>query len=199
MEYPSLENKLIMPEYGRNIQHMVDYALTIEDRDERNRCAEAIIAAMMQLHPEFNSDEKRHAFYDHLAVMSDFKLDIDYPYAPPQPEEMGQRPNALPYSNPCFPQRHYGKLIQNMIHQASREEDIDKRQALIVMLANHLKYTYLLWNREQVNDEQIIADIERMSEGLLRCDFPSFELLPVDQLITQEEVAAKKSKKKKKK
>ena len=199
MDYTSLNEKLIMPEYGRNIQHMVGHALTLPTREERNRCAEVIVRAMIQLHPELNSDEKRHTFYDHLAIMSDFKLDIDYPYGQPVREEMSRKPDLLQYSQPQFPQRHYGKLIQDMIRAAAQEEDIEKRQDLIIRIGNRMKYTYLVWNRNQVDDEQIKYDIERLSGGLLDCSFPGFQLLPAQRLMPSEHTTSQQKKKKKKK
>ena len=199
MDYTSLNEKLIMPEYGRNIQHMVAHALTLPTREERNRCAEVIVRAMIQLHPELNSDEKRHTFYDHLAIMSDFKLDIDYPYGQPVREEMSRKPDLLQYSQPQFPQRHYGKLIQDMIRAAAQEEDIEKRQDLILRIGTRMKYTYLVWNRNQVDDEQINYDIERLSEGLLDCSFPGFQLLPAQRLMPSEHTTSQQKKKKKKK
>ena len=199
MDYTSLNEKLIMPEYGRNIQHMVAHALTLPTREERNRCAEVIVRAMIQLHPELNSDEKRHTFYDHLAIMSDFKLDIDYPYGQPVREEMSRKPDLLQYSQPQFPQRHYGKLIQDMIRAAAQEENIEKRQDLIIRIGNRMKYTYFVWNRNQVDDEQIKYDIERLSGGLLDCSFPGFQLLPVQRLMPSEHTTSQQKKKKKKK
>ena len=199
MDYTSLNEKLIMPEYGRNIQHMVAHALTLPTREERNRCAEVIVRAMIQLHPELNSDEKRHTFYDHLAIMSDFKLDIDYPYGQPVREEMSRKPDLLQYSQPQFPQRHYGKLIQDMIRAAAQEEDIEKRQDLIIRIGNRMKYTYLVWNRNQVDDEQIKYDIQRLSGGLLDCRFPEFQLLSAQRLMPSEHTTSQQKKKKKKK
>lgn len=199
MDYTSLNEKLIMPEYGRNIQHMVAHALTLPTREERNRCAEVIVRAMILLHPELNSDEKRHTFYDHLAIMSDFKLDIDYPYGQPVREEMSRKPDLLQYSQPQFPQRHYGKLIQDMIRAAAQEEDVEKRQDLIIRIGNRMKYTYFVWNRNQVDDEQIKYDIERLSGGLLDCSFPGFQLLPVQRLMPSEHTTSQQKKKKKKK
>ena len=199
MDYTTKNKKLIMPEYGRNIQHMVAHALTLPTREERNRCAEVIVRAMIQLHPELNSDEKRHTFYDHLAIMSDFKLDIDYPYGQPVREEMSRKPDLLQYSQPHFPQRHYGKLIQDMIRAAAQEEDIEKRQDLIIRIGNRMKYTYLVWNRNQVDDEQIKYDIQRLSGGLLDCSFPGVQLLPVQRLMPSEHTTSQQKKKKKKK
>lgn len=188
---------MLMPEYGRNIQRMIDYALTLADREERNRCASAIVHAMMQLHPELDSEEKRHTFYDHLALMSGFRLDIDYPFGEPQPEELQLLPKPLSYSNPAFPFRHYGRVIQDMIREAKHEEDRERREALIVMIANRLKLSYLVWNKDEVADEQIMNDVERLSGGLLRCDFPSFALQPKEALLPKDAPAPSKKKKKK--
>lgn len=195
--YPSLNSKLLMPEYGRNIQRMIDYALTIADRDERNRCADTIVRTMMQLHPELDSAEKRHTFYDHLALMSGFRLDIDYPYGQPKPEELQLLPAPLRYSNPAFPFRHYGRIIQSMISEAKREENIERRQALTVMIGNRLKLSYLVWNKDEVADEQIISDISRLSGNLLDCNFPVFKLLPKEALMPKDMPTSSKKKKKK--
>lgn len=196
MEYPSLNGKLLMPEYGRNVQRMVEHALTLTDREERNRCAATIISTMMQLNPDLNSSEKRHTFYDHLALMSGFQLDIDYPYGEPHPEELELLPEHLRYSNTTFPFRHYGKLIQAMIGEACEVEDEFDRQSLTIMIANRMKYTYLVWNKNQVEDEVIMNDVERLSHGLLTCRFEGFELLDSDYLMPKEEETKKKKKKK---
>lgn len=195
MEYPTLQGKLIMPEYGRNIQRMVEHALTLTDREERNLCAAAIIKAMMQLNPELDSSEKRHTFYDHLAMISDFQLDIDYPYGEPQPEELKLLPEHLQYSNSAFPFRHYGKIIQAMIAEAVKEEDEEKRLMLTIYIANRLKYTYLVWNKNQVEDEVIMSDVERLSKGQLTCDFEGFYLLPANELVPKDAPQKKKKKK----
>lgn len=195
MEYPTLQGKLIMPEYGRNIQRMVEHALTLTNREERNLCAAAIIKAMMQLNPELDSSEKRHTFYDHLAMISDFQLDIDYPYGEPQPEELKLLPEHLQYSNSAFPFRHYGKIIQAMIAEAVKEEDEEKRLMLTIYIANRLKYTYLVWNKNQVEDEVIMSDVERLSKGRLTCDFEGFYLLPANELVPKDAPQKKKKKK----
>lgn len=184
-----------MPEYGRNIQRMVEHALTLTDREERNLCAAAIIKAMMQLNPELDSSEKRHTFYDHLAMISDFQLDIDYPYGEPQPEELKLLPEHLQYSNSAFPFRHYGKIVQAMIAEAVKEEDEEKRMMLTVYIANRLKYTYLVWNKNQVEDEVIMSDVERLSKGQLTCNFDGFYLLPASELVPKDAPQKKKKKK----
>lgn len=199
MEYPTLQGKLLMPEYGRNVQHMVEHALTIADRDERSRCVEAILKTMTNLHPELKNEQQQHVYYDHLALMSNFQLDIDYPYGMPQPEELKLLPEHLQYSNPAFPFRHYGRVIQAIIREACKETDEDRKHDLINKIANRLKYTYLLWNKDQVDEGQIVNDIERMSKGLLSCNFEGFQLLHSWQLVGKESEKTNTGKKKKKK
>ena len=197
MDYPTLQGKLLMPEYGRNVQHMVEYAMEISDRDERNKCASAIVQTMAQLHPELNQQDKQFTFYDHLAILSDFRLDIDYPSGLPDRDEMRLMPAHLGYSNPTFPFRHYGRIIQAMVNEACRETDEAKRHYLTIAIGNRLKYTYLLWNKDQVENGQVIEDIRRMSQGQLSCDFPGFELLHAWQLREKEPNQSGKKKKKK--
>jgi len=194
MQYPTLQGPLILPDYGRNVQRMVEYAMTLTDRDERNRCADAIVRTMAQLNPDPQNSNQYVTLYDHLALMSGFQLDIDYPYGTPQPEELNLQPELLQYSNPAFPFRHYGRIIQDMIYQAIEEEDIMLRQELVIRIANRLKYAYLMWNKDQVDDEQIIADVDRLSQGQLSCDFPDFYLLEKKQMDLTQEGGKKKKK-----
>lgn len=199
MEYPTLQGKLLMPAYGRNVQRMVEHALTLEDREERNRCAKAIIRTMANLHPELNNANQQHTYYDHLALMSNFQLNIDYPYGEPQHEELTLTPAQLPYSKPTFPFRHYGKIIQAMVDEAVKEEDLERRHQLINLIANRLKYTYLIWNKDAVEATQIVHDIEQLSQGQLSCDFEEFRLLHGWQLVGKDDKNQQQSKKRKKK
>ncbi len=120
---------LIMPEYGRNIQRMVEYALTIEDRQERTQCVNAIMHTMENLFPYLKNEESRHKMYDHLALMSNFQLDIDYPYSQPTPEELKYHPQTLDY-NTTVPlrYRHYGRILDNMIDEAVQEQDVERNR-----------------------------------------------------------------------
>lgn len=186
-----------MPAYGRNVQRMVEHALTLPTREERNRCADAIIRTMANLHPELNNADQKHTFYDHLALMSNFRLDIDYPFGEPQQETLTLAPERLPYSTPNFAFRHYGKIIQNMVDEAVKEEDVDKRHELINRIANRLKYTYIIWNKDAVGEEQIVQDIAKLSHGQLDCNFEGFQLLHGWQLVAKEPKGGSKKKKKK--
>ena len=186
MDYPTLQGKLLMRDYGRNVQHMVEYALTIRDRAERERCVAGIIRTMQSLFPYLRQEESRHVVYDHLAIMSGFQLDIDWPYGMPHPEELHLRPERLPYNTTPVKMRHYGRIIQNMVDEAVAETDIERKQYLICRLANKLKQQYLAWNKDQVESERIIYDIELLSGGQLNCDFEGFELKHAWQLVPKD-------------
>lgn len=188
-----------MRDYGRNVQHMVEHALTIENREERELCVERIIRTMQSLFPYLRNEESRHVVYDHLAIMSDFRLDIDWPFGLPQPEEMHYEPKRLPY-NTTSPvrMRHYGRIVDSMVQQAMQEQDMDKRHFLINRLANKLKLQYLLWNKDQVEPQRIIDDIVLLSDGQLDCNFPEFTLLHAWQLVSKEKKSQQSQKKKKK-
>lgn len=169
------DEKLIMPEYGRNVQRMVEHALTITDREERNRCVRTIMQTMENLFPYLKTEEARHKMYDHLAIMSQFRLDIDYPFDRPTPEELLYKPEKLPY-NTVSPlrYRHYGRIVQKMIQEAVRETDRDKQKFLILRIAQRMRQNYLVWNKDQADEQHIKADIYNLSNGQLDCNFPEF-------------------------
>ena len=120
MKYNTQEEKLILPEYGRNIQNMVDYCVTIQDRNERKRCADSIINVMGNMFPHLRDvNDFKHILWDHLAIMSNFKLDIDYPYEIVRKENLYTRPPRIPYNNSRIRYRHYGKTLERMIMKAT--------------------------------------------------------------------------------
>jgi hypothetical protein len=165
-EYNTTKKSLVLPEYGRNIQMMVDYVCSIEDRDQRNRVALAIIAIMGNLNPHLRDiSDFKHKLWDHLAIISDFKLDIDSPYPTPTPESLFEKPKTVPYGNYNIRYKHYGKTLELMIQKAATLEEGEEKEALLAIVANHMKKSYLTWNREVVNDEIIFHDLEELSKG----------------------------------
>lgn len=162
-EYNTQKKKLLLPEYGRNIQKMVDYLLTIEDREERTRAAKTVIDVMGNLYPHLRDvPDFRHKLWDHLAIMSGFKLDIDSPYPLPSMEQLQERPERLPYNTTRIKYRHYGKLVEKLIEEIRQQEDPEQKRALIVLTANHMKKSFLTWNKDSVEDEQIYNDINTL-------------------------------------
>jgi hypothetical protein len=170
MDYNSNRSKLALPEYGRNLQNMVNHILTIEDRNERNRAARTIIDIMGTMYPYLRDiNDFKHKLWDHLAIMSNFQLDIDYPYTPPSPEFFVAPPKKVPYDNNNIKYRHYGKTIENLIEKAADYPDEKDRELLIKLIANHMKKSYVVWNKDSVTDEKIFTDIEELSRGKIKC------------------------------
>lgn len=158
-----------LPEYGRSIQNMVDHALTIEDRAERQRCANTIINIMGSMFPHLRDvPDFKHKLWDHLAIMSDFKLDIDYPYEIIRKDNLDTKPDSIPYSNTKILYRHYGRTLEVLIKKAIEFPEGDERQNLIALICNHMKKDYLAWNKDTVDDRKIADDLAELSDGKLQ-------------------------------
>lgn len=169
MEYNTQQRKLPLPEYGRSVQNMVDHALTIEDREERQRCANTIVNIMGGMFPHLRDVEDfNHKLWDHLAIMSDFKLDIDYPVEVVKKESLEVKPDRIPYSQNNIHYRHYGRFIQDLIQVAVDYPEGNERKQLISMIANHMKKDYLNWNKDGVEDQKILDDLYELSGGKIR-------------------------------
>ena len=168
LTYTTHLKKLILPEYGRNIQRMVEHCLTIEDRYERTRCAATIVKTMETLFPiQGNTDAYRRKLWDHLAIMSDFQLDVDVPFELIRPENLDNTPSHIDYDQGDFNYRHYGLLIQRAVAHASEMPEGDERDALVLLLANHMKKLMLAVNSDGVDDEKIFKDLREMSHGAI--------------------------------
>ena len=140
MEYNTQQRTLPLPEYGRSVQNMVDHALTIEDRAERQRCANTIINIMGGMLPHLRDvPDFKHKLWDHLAIMADFKLDIDYPYEIVKKESLEVKPDMLPYPHNGIRYRHYGRILENMIKKAVDYPEGEEKKQLISLIANHMK------------------------------------------------------------
>lgn len=195
LTYNTRLKKLVMPEYGRNLQQMVDHCLTIEDRDERNSCAHAIIQSMEQLFPELKLPENAHKVWDHLAIMSDFKLDIDYPEDVVKPDDLATLPEKVPYDQSRINLRHYGKITEQMIAKAASMEPGDERDTVVMLLANHMKKQMLALSPDGVDDRKIFADLAMFSKGELRLD-PETHRLHEFQEMPKPQSGKKKKKRK---
>jgi hypothetical protein len=167
-DYNTSRNKLILPEYGRNIQKMVNYVKSIEDREERNKAARTVIAVMGNLNPHLRDvNDFKHKLWDHLAIIADFDLDIDSPYDWPEKAQLEQRPNNVAYNQHQIRYKHYGRSIVLMIEKAVELEAGEEKEDLVRMIAYHMKKSYLTWNREAVSDEEIFTDLKTLSGGQL--------------------------------
>lgn len=168
MIYNTQKKKLALPEYGRNIQNMVDHCVAVENRDERKKCAYAVVDIMGQMFPHLRDvNDFKHILWDHLAIMSDFKLDIDYPYEVITKEDLFSAPGHLDYSRPTMKYRHYGKILERMIKIAAYMEDGDKKDHLQKLLVTQMKKSYTQWNKD-VEDEKIFHDLYEISEGKIK-------------------------------
>ena len=168
MEYNTQRKKMELPEYGRSIQNMVDHALTIEDREERQRCARTIINIMGNMLPHLRDvPDFKHKLWDHLAIMSDFKLDIDYPFEIVKREELALKPEKLEYSTEPFRYRHYGRFLEGMIKKAMEMEDGVEKNELIKLLTIQMRKNLNNWNKEGIEDQKIVDDLREYTHGAI--------------------------------
>ncbi|MDR2887663.1 MAG: DUF4290 domain-containing protein [Bacteroidales bacterium] len=167
-DYNTQRQRMTLPEYGRNVQKMVDYVKTIENRNERNRAAKTIVKVMGNLNTHLRDvGDFKHKLWDHLAVISDFGLDIDSPYEPPEEQKLKAKPNSIPYAHGRVRFLHYGRIVEHMINAAVKLDDGQEKEHLVSLIANQMKKSYVTWNRSQVSDEVIINDIKTLSRGKL--------------------------------
>ena len=157
--------RLYVPEYGRNVQKMVDYLKTIEDREKRNGQARTVIKVMEIINPAVHlQDDYEHKLWDHLHIISGFDLDVDSPYPVPAPESLNEEPLPVPIQKKPIKAVHYGRNIENIIELIALTEDGEIKTAMIRSLAIYMRQQYLIWNKDTVADETIFQDIERLSD-----------------------------------
>ncbi|NLO70587.1 MAG: DUF4290 domain-containing protein [Porphyromonadaceae bacterium] len=198
MDYPTLQGKLMMPEYGRNVQKMVEHALTIDDREERTRCVNTIINIMGNLFPYLRDvSDFKHKLWDHIAIMSDFKLDIDYPYEIVKKENLHQRPESIPYKHSKITYMHYGRNLEDMIDCVSEYPEGDTKNELIRLLANQMKKCFLTWNKEVVDDKKIFDDLRELSNGKLDVSSDIFKLMESRDVLQPKKNTGKTTQRKK--
>lgn len=169
MEYNTQQPKMIIPEYGRNIQKLIEYACTLKNREERNNVAAAIIAIMGRLNPMLRDiTDFRHKLWDHLFIISDFKLDVDSPYPVPSKEILTTKPDKVKYPAAKMRFKHYGKAVERLIEKASAMKNGEEKTVFTEAIANLMKKSYLIWNRDTVSDSVILQELEDLSKGKLK-------------------------------
>lgn len=169
LEYNSEREKLIIPEYGRHIQKLVNHCISLEDKDERNKMAKAIVHVMGNMQPHLRDvPDFQHKLWDQLFIMSDYRLDVDTPYPKPEREVLQAKPEALDYPKSASKYRFYGNNIQIMIDTALTWDDGEMKDALVYAIANHMKKCYLNWNKDTVEDEVIFSHLDELSQGRLK-------------------------------
>lgn len=183
MEYNTTRGKLILPEYGRNVQNMIAHAMELTDRVERNRAAQAIIEVMGQLNPHLRDvDDYRHKLWTHLFVMSDFKLDVDSPYEIPKPEVLNEKPARMTYPKNKIRYGHYGSYTQRILEESTSITDEKEREYLKNTMANFMKVQFLAHNNDAVENNVIADQLKELSKGELILENPD-ELVSTNTLL----------------
>ena len=184
LEYNGERPHLIIPEYGRHIQKLVDNCVALEDVEERNKMAKAIVDVMGNLQPHLRDvPDFKHKLWDQLFIMSDFKLDIESPYPKPELEKLAEKPEPMEYPGNKIRFSYYGNTIQSMIETAMKMEGIEK-EVMTGMIANHMKKSYLLFNKHSVSNDTIKLHLDQLSENKLKLA-EDFEFIRSDTVVTK--------------
>lgn len=171
MEYNTARTKLLMPEYGRNIQQMVEYCKTLSSREERSEVAKTIVEFMGQRNPHLRDEENyKHKLWDHLYILANYDLDVEAPFPFPTREELSQKPNKMQYPSLDNEYKFYGKSILQLIDRAIELEQGEEKEALIQVIANNMKKSYNVYNKEHVQDEVIFRHLKELSNNRLDLD-----------------------------
>lgn len=185
---------MLIPEYGRNVQKMVDYAVSLPDKSERQKVADAIIKVMGELNPHLRDvEEYKPKLWTHLFIMSDFKLDVDSPYPKPEREKLAGKPNKVDYPQSRIKIGHYGKTVEKMIEKAIEMPKGEERTALEKYIAALMKRFYITFNTKSVEDEMIIDHLSKLSDGKIQLFDTSF-LPTTNEILRSTGVAAPKQK-----
>jgi hypothetical protein len=194
LEYNSQRSSLIIPEYGRHLQKMIDQVKTVEDREKRNKAAKYVISVMGTLNPHLRDvPDFQHKLWDQLFIMSNFELDVDSPYPIPSREVLSLKPERLKYPQNFPKYRFYGNNIKYMIDVAIKWEAGDMKDALVLVIANHMKKSYLSWNKEMVEDEVIFQHLLELSDGKINLFSSNEELSNSQNLMKVNKKVSNKS------
>ncbi|TWR29043.1 DUF4290 domain-containing protein [Mucilaginibacter pallidiroseus] len=170
-DYNSTRSKLLLTEYGRNVQNMVKYIVALPTKEERNRYAQVVIDLMGFLNPHLRDvADFKHKLWDHLHIISGFQLDVDSPYPKPSEDAIHIKPEPLKYPNQRIRYKHYGKTIEMMIQKAKSIEEPERKRHMVQAIANFMKMAYVQWNKDSVADEIILSDLQHLSGGELKLE-----------------------------
>jgi hypothetical protein len=171
LEYNTQRADLLIAEYGRNVQKMVEQAMAIEDREKRTKTAQSIVNVMALLNPSVRDlVDYKHKLWDHLFIISDFKLDVDSPFEKPLEAKIKSKPQRIAYPDSDIHYKYYGKIMEDMIRKISEMEDSPRKEKITQNLANFMKMSYLTWNKDTVDDSTILHHIQELSKGLITVD-----------------------------
>ena len=197
MKYNTARDHLVLPEYGRNVQKMVDHAITIQNKEERNKCVKTIIDFMGQMNPQLRDlKEFNHKLWDDLFIISKFQLEADSPYPLPEPKKLDERPEKMPYPKNKIKFPFYGAALENMIRYAVNQNEGRDKEIMTGMIANHMKKSYLLFNKHSVSNDTIILHLKQLSDNKLTLP-KDFEFIRSSTVINKSQRNYKKKFKKK--
>ena len=193
LDYNTHREQLLMPEYGREIQKMVDYAVSLTDKSERQNCAQEIVRMMETKVPELHDNaDFEQTLWDHLYLMSHKQLDIDWPFDVTAAEKLQEKPKAIPLPQEGMRLRHYGKLLEQLFEKLKTMPEGEERDALAFYTANQMKRNLMTWGHGSMSDEKVADDLARFTDGVIQLDLSTMKL---DKVTAIEEPKAKKKKK----
>ena len=196
LDYNTQREHLKMPEYGREIYNMIKHAISIPSKEERQKCAETIIRIMDRMFPENRSNEQyEQKLWDHLAIMSDFKLDIDYPYDVSEAAKINTKPEPIEYPMTHIKVKHYGKMMFKIFDTLKSMEPGPERDRLAAMTANQMKINLMQWSHGSSDDEKVVSDLAKFTDGVIQLDLDNFKF---DKINTRDLNNGQDRKKKKK-
>ena len=197
MEYNTEREKIVISEYGRNIQVMIRHLNDIEDRKQRTEAAYFIVSVMAQMNPQVKeSNDYMHKLWDHLHIIADYKLDVDSPYPVPTPEMQKKKPEHVGYQKNNIRYGHYGQYIYDVVKKVKEMEDGPKKQTILINIANQMKRDYLNWNRDTVNDLLILDDLYKISGEEITLPMDT-KLIPTNEILNKQPQQNQNQKKKK--
>lgn len=170
-DYNTTRSDLILAEYGRNVQNMVKYIIDLPTKEERNKYAQAVIDLMGFLNPHLRDvADFKHKLWDHLHIISDYKIDVDSPYPKPTPEAALVKPAHIGYPQKKIRYKHYGRTVEKLIEKTMEEENPERKAGMVQGIANFMKMAYVQWNKDNVSDEVIFKNLRELSDGNLELD-----------------------------
>lgn len=195
LDYNTQRTRLKLSEYGREVQQMVDHCISLPTKEERLLCAQTIITTMKRMTPgQQNNNDRLQTLWDHLALMSDFKLDIDYPVEITTAEQIASKPDRVAYPNKHIPVRHYGKELFLVFDKLKEMEEGAERDALVKMTANQMRRCILLWGHGNGDKEKIANDLARFTDGKIQLDLDNFQFDNIDVRPVRQDTKKKKKK-----
>lgn len=197
LDYNTQREKLVLPEYGREVQNMADYAIGLKTKAERLRCARSIVATMERMFPQVReSADYKQKLWDHLALMTDFKLDIDWPYDVSEAKVILDKPKPIPYPTERIPVRHYGSMVFELFDKLKTMEPGPERDHLVALTANQMKRDLVQWSHGYSDNEKVADDLARYTDGKIQLDLDKFKF---EKISTHDRQPAASSRKRKRK